>query len=73
MAQVLSGTVYDYVAKELINATGNYLEIGVFNGTDVHGVKQAYDEFKEKFADRVQKEQSAGGSTRVILIKESND
>ena len=30
---VLSGQVYDYVCDELPKMSGNYFEIGVFNGT----------------------------------------
>lgn len=42
---ILSGAVYNYVLSELGNLSGNYFEIGVFNGT---GFAQVATNFPDK-------------------------
>lgn len=41
----------------------------VVDDTDVVGVGRAYREFKEKFSDRIIKEDDAGGTTQVLFFK----
>lgn len=47
----------------------------IVDDTDVDGVSKAFNEFKEKFAHRIDSESDNGipwSSTRILLIKESN-
>lgn len=56
-----------------IRLIGNKSGQIIVDDTNVEGVSQAYGEFVKKFNHRIEREVEAGGSTKVILIKESND
>ena len=82
--KILSGQVYDYVCIELPKMDGykhvlkdfdiavQLLKQGghiVVDDTNIAGVSQAFNEFKEKFSSRISKEINAGGPTQVLLFK----
>jgi cephalosporin hydroxylase len=54
------------IATQLLNNLGGQI---VVDDTDVIGVSQAFNEFKEKFSSRISKEVNAGGPTRVLFFK----
>jgi hypothetical protein len=45
----------------------------IVDDTHVDDVAKAYDEFSAKFKHRIEREVPAGGTTKVILIKASNE
>jgi hypothetical protein len=54
------------IAARLLNNLGGQI---VVDDTDVIGVSQAFNEFKEKFSSRISKEVNAGGPTQVLFFK----
>jgi hypothetical protein len=54
------------IAARLLNNLGGQI---VVDDTNVAGVSQALNEFKEKFSSRISKEITAGGSTQVLFFK----
>jgi hypothetical protein len=67
---------YEHVVIDFeiaIKLIGNKVGQIIVDDTDVLGVSQAYTEFNEKYKHRIEREVFAGGSTRVLLIKENHD
>jgi cephalosporin hydroxylase len=54
------------IAARLLNNLGGQI---VVDDTNVAGVSQALNEFKEKFSSRISKEINAGGPTQVLFFK----
>jgi hypothetical protein len=60
---------FDIAARLLGNRAGQI----VVDDTDVSDVSKAYNEFVAKFKHRIEREVDAGGPTKVILVKETNE
>ena len=58
------------IAIKLIGSKSGQI---VVDDTDVVDVSRAYTEFTKKYANRIDREVDASSTTKVILIKESND
>jgi|694.fasta_scaffold43195_10 hypothetical protein len=58
------------IAVRLLSTRGGYI---IVDDTDVKDVHQAYEEFLIKFKDRIIKEETVSGSTKVIILDSINE